>query len=52
YTNKILHTPTKQMRKAGAEGQLEIMDWVQELFQLSSNTENSAAENKEKNKTE
>jgi glutamyl-tRNA reductase len=52
YTNKILHTPTKQMRKAGAEGQLEIMDWVQELFQLSSNTENSATEHKEKNKTE
>jgi glutamyl-tRNA reductase len=52
YTNKILHTPTKQMRKAGAEGQLEVMDWVQELFQLSSNTENSATENKEKNKTE
>jgi glutamyl-tRNA reductase len=52
YTNKILHTPTKQMRKAGAEGQLEIMDWVQELFQLSSNTEDSATENKEKNKTE
>ncbi|MGK0476096.1 MAG: glutamyl-tRNA reductase [Oleispira sp.] len=52
YTNKILHTPTKQMRKAGAEGQLEIMDWVQELFQLSSNTENSVTENKEKNKTE
>jgi len=52
YTNKILHTPTKQMRKAGAEGQLEVMDWVQELFQLSSDTENSATENKEKNKTE
>ena len=52
YTNKILHTPTKQMRKAGAEGQLEIMDWVQELFQLSNTTENSTTENKEKNKTE
>jgi glutamyl-tRNA reductase len=52
YTNKILHTPTKQMRKAGAKGQLEIMDWVQKLFQLSSNTENSAAENNEKNKVE
>ena len=52
YTNKILHTPTKQMRKAGAEGQLEIMDWVQELFQLSSSTEDSTAENNEKNKTE
>lgn len=52
YTNKILHTPTKQMRQAGAEGQLEVMDWVQELFQLSSDTEtdNSAIENKEKKK--
>ena len=49
YTNKILHTPTKQMRKAGAEGQLEIMDWVQELFQLSDDTNNSMTENKEKN---
>jgi glutamyl-tRNA reductase len=35
YTNKILHNPTKQMRQAGANGQLEVMDWVQELFQLS-----------------
>jgi glutamyl-tRNA reductase len=52
YTNKILHTPTKQMRKAGAEGQLEIMDWVQELFQLSDDTNNSMTENKEKNKLE
>jgi glutamyl-tRNA reductase len=52
YTNKILHTPTKQMRQAGADGQLEVMDWVQELFQLSSETEsnNSAIENKEKKK--
>lgn len=49
YTNKILHTPTKQMRKAGAEGQLEIMDWVQELFQLSNDTDDSSIENKEKN---
>jgi len=52
YTNKILHTPTKQMRKAGAEGQLEIMDWAEELFQLSSNTEDSLTENNEKNKLE
>lgn len=52
YTNKILHTPTKQMRQAGAEGQLEVMDWVQELFQLSTDTDNSTTENKEKNKTE
>ena len=52
YTNKILHTPTKQMRKAGGEGQLEIMDWVQELFQLSDGTNNSMTENKEKNTSE
>lgn len=52
YTNKILHTPTKQMRKAGAEGQLEVMDWVQELFQLSTNTDTGAIENTEKNKAE
>jgi glutamyl-tRNA reductase len=56
YTNKILHTPTKQMRQAGAEGQLEVMDWVQELFQLSDSTENSTetdtseTETAEKNK--
>ncbi len=52
YTNKILHTPTKQMRQAGAEGQLEVMDWVQELFQLSSDAEPRATEIKEKNKAE
>ena len=36
YTNKMLHSPTTQMRQAGANGRLEVMDWVQELFQLSS----------------
>jgi glutamyl-tRNA reductase len=49
YTNKILHSPTKKMRQAGAEGQLEVMDWVQELFQISTDTENSTNETKEKN---
>jgi len=44
YTNKILHTPTKQMRQAGAEGQLEVMDWVQELFQLSNSAEKDTNE--------
>lgn len=48
YTNKMLHTPTKQMRQAGSEGQLEMMDWVQELFQLSVDTDSRKAENKEK----
>ena len=52
YTNKILHTPTKQMRQAGADGQLEVMDWVQELFQLSDSaeTDTSETEKNEKNK--
>ena len=52
YTNKILHTPTKQMRQAGAEGQLEVMDWVQELFQLSNSAEKDTNETEtaEKNK--
>lgn len=56
YTNKMLHTPTKQMRQAGANGQLEVMDWVQELFQLSTDTDstsdgtqNGTNETKEKN---
>lgn len=49
YTNKMLHTPTKQMRQAGAEGQLEVMDWVQELFQISADTKDSTNETKEKN---
>ena len=44
YTNKILHTPTKQMRQAGAEGHLEVMDWVQELFQLSNSADKDTNE--------
>lgn len=51
YTNKILHSPTKKMRQAGAEGRLEVMDWVQELFQISDDTVRSAGETKEKNQT-
>ena len=49
YTNKMLHNPTKKMRQAGAEGRLEVVDWVQELFQISADTNNSSHENKEKN---
>jgi glutamyl-tRNA reductase len=52
YTNKILHTPTKQMRQAGAEGQLEVMDWVQELFQLSNSTENGTENSTETDTSE
>ncbi len=33
-TNKLLHQPTVQMREASAAGRKEVMDWVQELYQL------------------
>jgi glutamyl-tRNA reductase len=39
-TNKVLHHPTIQLRKASAEGQVEILDAAQTLFQLSDSDEN------------
>jgi glutamyl-tRNA reductase len=33
-TNKIIHTPSVQLRKAGAEGRLELLDSARELFDL------------------
>jgi len=35
FSNKLLHAPTKSLRKAGAEGRLEALDWTRELFQLN-----------------
>ena len=32
--NKLLHKPMKALRRAGAEGQLEVLDWTRELFDL------------------
>lgn len=34
-TNKLIHQPTVQMRDASSEGRKEVMEWVQELYQLS-----------------
>ncbi|MCD6039408.1 MAG: hemA [Gammaproteobacteria bacterium] len=34
-TNKLLHTPTVQLRQAGHEGRLEILKLAQELFAIS-----------------
>lgn len=34
-TNKLVHTPCIQMKKASAEGRAEVMDLAQELFGLS-----------------
>ena len=36
FSNKLLHAPTKSLRKAGAEGRLEALDWTRELFELNS----------------
>lgn len=33
-TNKLLHTPTVQLRQAGSEGRLEILQLAQELFAI------------------
>lgn len=44
-TNKFLHHPTVQVRKATAEGRVEVTDWLRELHgmePLSGNTENTA----------
>jgi glutamyl-tRNA reductase len=34
FGNKIMHRPMTALRKAGAEGRLELLDWSRELFQL------------------
>jgi len=39
-TNKMLHQPTIQMRKASAEGRTEVLSMVQELYQLSESDQN------------
>lgn len=34
-TNKLLHTPSVQLRQAGYEGRLEVLQFAQELFAIS-----------------
>jgi len=34
-TNKLLHQPTVQLRRASAEGRDELLQLVQELYQLT-----------------
>lgn len=43
-TNKLLHQPTIQMRKASSEGRLELLSLVQELYQLSELDQNESNE--------
>jgi len=38
-TNKLIHTPSIQLKKASADGRKDVMSWAQELFELSDSTE-------------
>ncbi|AKH70793.1 glutamyl-tRNA reductase [Spongiibacter sp. IMCC21906] len=33
-TNKLLHSPTTQLKEAGAKGRTDLISWARELFQL------------------
>jgi glutamyl-tRNA reductase len=35
FTNKLLHIPSVQLRQAGVEGRLDILQFAQELFSIS-----------------
>lgn len=37
-TNKLLHTPSVQLRQAGHEGRLELLQLAQQLFELTDST--------------
>lgn len=34
-TNKLIHSPSVQMKKAGADGRSEVIAWTHELFELT-----------------
>ena len=36
-TNKIVHTPTVELKKAGADGREDLLEATRKLFQLSLN---------------
>ena len=33
-TNKLIHSPTTQIKEAGAKGRNDLVDWARELLQL------------------
>ncbi|MDO6804967.1 hypothetical protein Q4595_21125, partial [Wenyingzhuangia sp. 1_MG-2023] len=35
FSNKLLHAPTIALRKAAADGRMDVFDSTRELFQLS-----------------
>lgn len=39
-TNKLIHSPSIQLKKASSEGRREVMSWAQELFELSGDPDN------------
>ena len=41
-TNKLLHGPSARLRQAGREGQDELLDAANELFQLKENPDQSS----------
>ncbi len=41
YSNKLLHGPTVTLRRAAAEGRMDVFDWTRELFQLPETGSNS-----------
>lgn len=41
-TNKLLHSPSSQMRKASAMGRNEVITWTRELFELDPDVEGEA----------
>ena len=45
-TNKLIHSPSVQMKKASAEGRNELVALAQELFELNESNHASGATNK------
>ncbi len=39
-TNKLLHSPSSQLRRASALGRNEVINWSRELFELDNHTDN------------
>ncbi|MGB1907697.1 MAG: glutamyl-tRNA reductase, partial [Spongiibacter sp.] len=33
-TNKLIHSPTTQIKEAGAKGRNDLVDWARELLQI------------------
>jgi glutamyl-tRNA reductase len=42
-TNKLLHSPSSQMRKASAMGRNEVIAWSRELFELDAGADDTSA---------